>query len=118
MEAIAKTRWVRVTPRKARLVLDVIRDKNVDEALSLLKFIRKAAAEVVRKVVLSAKSNAVKKSGKGIEKKLFIKEAYANDGVTMKRGMWKAQGRWVKIRKRTSHITVVVSDEKNKKLKK
>lgn len=107
VKATAKT--VRHPARKVRYVLDLIRGKNVDEALGILKFTPNHAAENVYKVVKSAAANA-KHNNKLDESKLYVKECYANEGVTIKRYMPRAKGSAGSIMKRTSHITVVVSE--------
>ena len=113
MEAIAKVRNIRITPQKARRVVNLIRGKQANEALGLLKFQPKAASEPIYKVVASAVANAkVKGESTGAivdEDDLVISQAYVDEGVTMKRFRPRAQGRAFRINKRTSHITVVVA---------
>jgi len=105
--AFAMARFVRVTPMKARRVVDLVRGLDVDEALSLLQFAPQAASEPVYKVLESAVSNAV--SGEGLDRSsLIITKAMVDEGPTMKRFRPRAQGRASRIRKRTSHLTVVV----------
>lgn len=98
---------VRVTPRKARLVIDLIRGKAVNEALGILANVNKAASPIVAKVVKSAASNAINNFGMD-EEKLYIAEIYANEGLRMKRFLPRAKGSASGLVKRTSHITVVV----------
>lgn len=98
---------VRVTPRKARLVIDLIRGKNVNDALGILANVNKAASPIVAKVVKSAASNAINNFGMD-EESLYIAEIYANDGLRMKRFLPRAKGSASGLVKRTSHITVVV----------
>ena len=98
---------VRVTPRKARLVIDLIRGLGVNEALGVLANVNKAASPIVAKVVKSAASNAINNFGMD-EEKLYIAEVYANDGLRMKRYLPRAKGSASGLVKRTSHITVVV----------
>ncbi|GAA4753786.1 50S ribosomal protein L22 [Gordonia alkaliphila] len=106
--ARAVAKFVRVTPMKARRVIDLIRGKNVDEALDILRFAPQAASEPVAKVLASAVANA--ENNLGLDRRtLVITEAFADEGPTMKRFQPRAQGRAFRIRKRTSHITVVVS---------
>ncbi|GAA3952759.1 50S ribosomal protein L22 [Gordonia caeni] len=106
--ARATAKFVRVTPMKARRVIDLIRGKNVDEALDILRFAPQAASEPVSKVLASAVANA--ENNLGLDRRtLVITEAFADEGPTMKRFQPRAQGRAFRIRKRTSHITVVVS---------
>ena len=107
VKATAKT--VRVTSRKAKLVLDLIRGKDVAEAMGILSLTPNYAAEVTLKVVKSAAANA-KHNFQMDESKLYIKECYANEGITMKRFMPRAKGSASSIMKRTSHITVVVAE--------
>ena len=113
MEATAKLRSVRITPQKARRVVDLIRGKSAEEALALMKFAPQAAALPVNKLIASAVANArVKADAANVrfdEGDLIISEAYVDEGATMKRFMPRAQGRSAQILKRTSHITVVVS---------
>jgi len=107
VEAKAVARFQRVAPRKARLVIDLVRGKSVEEARQILQFSDRAAAEIVLKVLNSAVANAEYKNQTQPED-LIIKEIYADDGPTLKRIRPRAQGRAFRIRKRTSHITVVV----------
>lgn len=107
-KAIAKT--VGVTPRKARLVVDLVRGKSVAEALDILAVTNKAASVPVLKVVKSAAANATNNLNMD-SSKLFIKEIYADDSVRMKRFMPRAKGSASSIIKRTCHITCVVADE-------
>lgn len=100
---------VRVTPRKARLVLDVIRGKAVNEALGILSNVNKAASPIVAKVIKSAAANAINNFGMN-EEKLYIAECYAGDGVKMKRFLPRAKGSASGLVKRASHITVVVKE--------
>jgi len=107
VKAIAKT--VRVPARKARLVLDLVRGKDVAEAAAILKFKPNYAAEVCAKVLKSAVSNAVNNHQLN-EEKLFVKACYADEGVTIKRYKAAAKGSAHPIMKRTSHITFVVAE--------
>lgn len=109
--ASATARYVRVTPMKARRVIDLVRGKSVAEALAILKYAPQGAAKPVAKVVASAAANAVNNFGLD-SRSLVISEAYANEGPTMRRFQPRAQGRAFMIRKRTSHITVVVESQK------
>ena len=106
-KAVAKD--VRVTPRKARLVLDLIRGKAVNEALGILSNVNKAASPIVAKVVKSAAANAINNFGMS-EEKLYIAECYAGDGIKMKRYLPRAKGSASGLVKRASHITVVVKE--------
>ena len=107
MEAKATARYVRVSARKARLVVDLVRGKSVAEAEAILKFTPRAAAEIVGKVVHSAAANA-EKNLKIKPETLFVSEAYVDEGPTLKRIRPRAMGRASRINKRTSHITIVV----------
>lgn len=112
--ARATARFVRTTPLKARRVLDLIRGKSVSEALAILKYAPQDAATPVYKVVASAAANA--ENNFGLDRRtLVISEAYANEGPTMRRYQPRAQGRAFMIRKRTSHITVVVESQEGAK---
>lgn len=110
MEAKAIARYIRIAPRKAQLVVDLVRGKKVDEALSILKFTPKAAAQVVYKLIHSAVANA--ENNHELDRdKLFVAKIYANQGPTMKRFRPRAMGRATTIRKRTSHIGVVLREK-------
>ena len=112
MEAKAQARFVRVTPQKARRVVDLIRGRQAEEAVAVLEFAPQAASEPVRKVVQSAIANARVKAEQASEpfdeRLLVIHQAYVDEGPTLKRFRARAQGRAYRNRKRTSHITVVV----------
>ena len=128
MEAKAIARHVRVTPRKARRMVDLIRGKKATEAITILKFAPQDASLPVRKVLESAIANARVKADKAgepfrerseegrvgepfRENDLVVKETYVDEGVTLKRFRARAQGRAARINKRTSHITVVVANK-------
>ena len=111
MEAKAIARYVRVTPRKADQVLQLIRGKRVDLATEMLLFTPKHVARTIRKVLQSAVANAVAMEGKINTETLHVKHATAHAGPTMKRILPRAQGRATPILKRTSHITIVVEGE-------
>jgi large subunit ribosomal protein L22 len=110
MESTAKARYVRIAPRKLRLVMDMVRGKPVEDALTTLGLVRKGASPVLAKVIKSAVANAENNHGMNTDG-LFIKEAYVDEGPTLKRFMPRAMGRATQIRKRTSHITVVLSEK-------
>ena len=111
MEAYAIAKGVRIAPRKARLVIDLIRGKSVAEADKILKNINKEAARLSRKVLVSAVANA--ENNLGLNKAdLVVKEAVVNEGQTMKRMRFGSRGHVDPIKKRTSHIKIVVSDNK------
>ena len=107
MEAKAKTRFVRIAPRKARLVVDLIRGRGVGDALTVLDFTPKRAAKIVAKTLRSAVANAESRSRLDVDE-LFVKQAFVDEGPTQKRTLPRAHGRATKIAKRTSHVTVVV----------
>lgn len=109
MEAIAKHNFARISPQKARLVADLIRGKSVDQALEILTFSNKKAAELVKKVLESAIANAEHNEGADIDD-LNVAKIFVDEGPTMKRIMPRAKGRADRILKRSSHITVVVAD--------
>ncbi len=115
MEAQAIARHVRVTPRKARRMVDLIRGKKATEAVTILKFAPQSAALPVRKVLESAIANARVKADRDgeafRENNLVVTETYVDEGVTLKRFRARAQGRAARINKRTSHITVVVASK-------
>jgi large subunit ribosomal protein L22 len=105
--ALAQARHVRMTPMKTRRVVDLIRGMRADEALAILKFAPQAASEPVGKVLASAVANA--ENNKQLDPAtLWVSQAYVDEGPTLKRFRPRAQGRAYRIRKRTSHITVVV----------
>lgn len=109
MEARAITRYVRVSPRKARIVLDQIRGKNVVKAQETLRFTNRAVAEIIEKTLNSAVANAAQK-GLANPDRLVVSACYADEGPTMKRIRPRAKGSASRIRKRTSHITIIVSN--------
>ncbi len=108
-EARAKVSYARISSRKVKTVIDLIRNKNVGEAIAILKFTPKAASPIIEKLVNSAIANAENNHEMDVEK-LYVAEIYANQGPTLKRVMPRAQGRAFRIRKRTSHITVVLKE--------
>jgi len=108
----ASVNEVRITAQKARRVVDLIRGMKADDALAVLKFAPQAAGETVYKLVASAVANAKNIHGVRDASELWITQAFVDEGTTLKRFRPRAQGRAFKIRKRTSHITVVVSDAK------
>lgn len=111
MEAKAIARYVRITPRKARQVIDLIRGKDLREALAILELTPKAASRVVSKVVRSAAANAENNLELNPDN-LYIAKAYVDQGPSMKRIMPRARGAADRIRKRLSHITVVLAERK------
>lgn len=111
-QAKAIARYVRISPRKARLVIDLIRGKQVGEAVSILRHTPRAASPIIEKVLNSAIANAEHNNDLD-PNSLVVQEAYVNPGPTMKRFRPRAQGRASRINKRTSHITVVVGNNQN-----
>lgn len=109
MEALAKHNFARISPQKARLVADLIRGKSVDQALEILTFSNKKAADLVKKVLESAIANAEHNEGADIDD-LSVAKIFVDEGPIMKRIMPRAKGRADRILKRSSHITVVVAD--------
>ena len=110
MQVSAKAKRLRISPQKARLVVDMVRGKPVSDALDILMFSTQKGAVLVRKVVESAIANAENNEGADIDE-LKVSEIFVNEGLTMKRIKPRAKGRADRIFKRTSHITVTVSDE-------
>ena len=113
MEAFARVRHIRVTPMKARRVVNLIRGKQASEAMAILKFAPQQASEPIYKLVQAAVANAKVKAVKDNlaidEEDLVVARAFVDEGTTLKRFMPRAQGRAFKIMKRTSHITIVVA---------
>jgi large subunit ribosomal protein L22 len=111
MQAKAVANTVRIAPRKVRLVVDLIRGKQVGEAVAILRHTPKSASPVVEKVLKSAMANAEHNYEMDINN-LVVTEAYVNEGPTLKRFRPRAMGRASAINKRTSHITIVLSEKK------
>lgn len=111
MEAIARIRNLRGSARKARLVLDIIRGKNVPEAQRILQFSKKRMARNVAKLLNSAIANATVKEGKIDIDNMIVKKVFADDGPIMKRNRPRAQGRATIIRKRTCHISLGIAEK-------
>ena len=113
VESIARVRHIRVTPQKARRVVALIKGKQAEEALAILKFAPHGASEPIYKLVASAIANARVTADKTNEylddADLYVKNAYVDEGTTLKRFQPRAQGRAFQIKKRTSHITVVLA---------
>lgn len=113
VESIARVKHIRVTPQKARRVVALIKGKQAQEALAILKFAPQAASEPIYKLVESAIANARVKADKDSEfldeQDLYVANAYVDEGSTLKRFRPRAQGRAFQIKKRTSHITVVLA---------
>ena len=110
MEARAQSKMVRISSRKVKLVIDLVRGKNIGEAMAILRLTPKAASPVVEKVIKSAVANAEHNYNMNMET-LYIKEIFVGEGPTLKRFRPRAQGRASAIMKRTSHITAVVAEK-------
>ena len=109
MEARAKLSYARISPRKVKIVIDLIRNKPVGVALGILKTTPKAASPIVEKLLKSAIANAETNHNMTADK-LYVKEIYANEGITMKRYLPRAKGSASTLFKRTSNIVVVVAE--------
>jgi large subunit ribosomal protein L22 len=110
MEARAQLNYARISPRKVKIVCDLIRGKDAKTAAALLLQTPKAASELMIKLLNSAVANA-ENNHKMDPDKLYVSETFANPGPILKRGMPRAQGRMYRINKRTSHITIVVKEK-------
>ncbi len=110
MEATAKLKGARISAQKMRLVADQIRGMPVEKADELLNFSSKKGAHIIRKVLLSAVANAENNVGADIDE-LKVSQIFVDEGPTMKRGRARAKGRYTRILKRTSHVTVVVAED-------
>ena len=109
MEAKAIAKYVRIAPRKIRVVMDLIRGKNIGEAFAILKYTPKVGADVIEKVLKSAVANAEHNNDMNVDN-LFISAAYVDQGPTLKRIHPRSRGQAFKILKRSSHVTVVVKE--------
>lgn len=103
-------KFVRISPRKIRLVMDQVRGKQVGEALNMLSFAPQRGARILKKLVNSAIANVEQNTGVDVDS-LYIMRVYADEGPTLKRWRPRAQGRATPIRKRTSHLTVVLNEK-------
>ncbi len=110
MEARATLKYARISARKVKIVIDLIRNKPVGEAIAILRHTPKAASELLEKLLSSAIANAENNHEMDVEN-LYVSEAFANQGPTLKRIRPRAQGRAFRIRKRTSHITLVLKEK-------
>ena len=108
-QAVAKLKYARISPRKMKLVLDLIRDKDAKLAMAILKNTPKSASEYLVKLLKSAMANAETNHGMDREK-LYVSTAVADPGPTLKRGMARAKGSYNRILKRTTHLTIGVSE--------
>lgn len=109
MEAKAIAKYIRIAPRKVRIVIDLIRGRGVSEAFAILKYTPKVASEVIEKVLKSAVANAEHNYDMNADN-LYVAEAYVDQGPTMKRIHPRSRGQAFKILKRSSHVTVVVKE--------
>jgi large subunit ribosomal protein L22 len=110
MAYVSKHRFARIAPRKARLVMDLIRGRDVDDALSMLRFSKKRASEMVEKVIRSAVANANEQETAPIRNTLFVSKAHVDPGPIIKRFQPKDRGKAYPIMKRTSHLVVEVDE--------
>lgn len=110
MEAKAVVKYIRISPQKARLVIDMVRGKKVEEAERILTFTQKKAAGIVKKVLKSAVANAAQNPNID-ENILYVKEIFVGQGPSLKRWRARAQGRVASIKKRMSHITVILDEQ-------
>ncbi len=112
MDAVAKAKHIHQSARKVRQVLDEVRGKQVENAINKLHFTPKKAAKIIEKTLRSAVANAINREGSEVDAdKLFVKEAFCDEGPTMRRFRPRAMGRATIIRKRTSHLTIVVAEK-------
>ena len=109
MEVRAVARFVRISPRKIRLVMDQVRGKRVEEALKILSFAPQRGARILKKLINSAVANASENSGIDVDT-LRVMRVYADEGPILKRWRPRARGRATRIRKRTSHLTVILEE--------
>jgi large subunit ribosomal protein L22 len=109
MEAVARARYIRIAPRKARLVADLIRGKSAEKASQLLTYTQKSGAPIIKKVLLSAIANAENKGDIDVDT-LYVKTIFVDQGPTQKRFRPRAMGRATQIQKKTSHITIVLDE--------
>ena len=110
VEAKAHVKYVRISPRKVEIVLDQIRGKSIDEALAILRYLPQKGARITEKLIQSAAANA-ENNHDMVRDNLYVAQVYANQGPTMKRYKARAQGRANLIRKRSTHITVILREK-------
>ncbi|MBN1850480.1 MAG: 50S ribosomal protein L22 [Deltaproteobacteria bacterium] len=110
MKSRAAAKYVRISPRKARWIMDQVRGKNVGEALNMLSFSPKKGSRILKKLIDSAVANAEQSSNVDVDN-LYIHRIYADEGPTLKRFRPRAMGRATRIRKRTCHLTVVLDEQ-------
>lgn len=109
MEARAVAKYIRISPQKVRLIMDQVRGKKVEEAMNLLSFTPQKGAFVLKKLINSAVANAEQNLNMDVDN-LYIKRAFADEGPTLRRFRPRAMGRATRIRKRTSHLTVILDE--------
>ena len=109
MESVARSKYIRISPRKARLVADMIRGKSAEKALHALTFTEKSAARIIKKILNSAIANAENKGDIDVDT-LYVKKIFVDQGPTWKRFRPRAMGRATSIQKKTSHITIVLDE--------
>ncbi|MCE1164920.1 MAG: 50S ribosomal protein L22 [Bacteroidetes bacterium] len=116
MEAKAIKRYIPSSPRKMRLLVDLIRNKSVEDGVNILKFSKKHSAKVVEKTMISAYSNLIKKldTGRLNRNEVMIKEAFVDGGPVLKRMLPAPQGRAYRVRKRSAHLTIIVENIEQK----
>jgi large subunit ribosomal protein L22 len=110
VEAKAHVKYVRISPRKVEIVLDQIRGKSIDEALAILRYLPQKGARITEKLIQSAAANA-ENNHDMVRDNLYVAQVYANQGPTMKRYKARAQGRANLIRKRSTHISVILREK-------
>jgi len=110
----SKHRFARIAPRKARLVMDLVRGRDVDDAISMLKFSKKRAAVFVEKVIRSAVANANEQSAAPVRNTLYVSQAWVDPGPIIKRFQPKDRGKAYPINKRTSHLCVTIDEREQK----
>lgn len=110
MESMASAKYIRISPRKVRLIMDEIRGKKVEDALNMLSFSPQKGGRILIKLINSAVANAQQNSGTDVDK-LYIHKIFADEGPTLKRFSPRAQGRATRILKRTCHLTVILNEK-------
>ena len=115
MPYVAKHRFARIAPRKARLILDLVRGRDVDDAISMLKFAKQRASGMVEKVIRSAVANASEQDVAGSRNALYVAKAWVDPGPTIKRFQPKDRGKAYSINKRTSHLVVAIDEREDGK---
>ena len=110
METKAAARFIRISPRKIRLIMDQVRGKKAEDAINMLGFAPQKGAYILKKLIHSAVANAENNANANVDA-LYIKRIYADQGPALKRWRPRAQGRATRIRKRTSHLTVILDEQ-------